>query len=187
MNYAITVTRLLYSCSYQTFDRRVTSVTQPHTNGITKPGPGPGCQQSSHAHGISNRVVEKTILPNNRSRPCTHFWLQNSYITFRYCEITSNCQVIGISASRNNYHFDNLATQIASLVNTISTYCTGPWCRYKSGYATAPHSMDTAHNLQSTFVNPSVLGDPLAQNAFKLEPFIALTCMHLWVSAVTIL
>ena len=31
VNYAITVTRLLYSCSYQTFDKGVTSVTQPHT------------------------------------------------------------------------------------------------------------------------------------------------------------
>ena len=31
VNYAITVTRLLYSCSYQTFDKDITSVTQPHT------------------------------------------------------------------------------------------------------------------------------------------------------------
>ena len=30
-NYAITLTRLLYSCSYQTFDKGVTSVTQAHT------------------------------------------------------------------------------------------------------------------------------------------------------------
>ena len=28
-------------------------------SGVTKPGPGPRCQQSSHAHRISNRVVEK--------------------------------------------------------------------------------------------------------------------------------